>query len=44
MAQHEGSSRTSGLAENITGLLCYVLGWLTGIIFLLIHRWIHQPL
>jgi uncharacterized membrane protein len=29
---------TSGLAENVAGLLCYVLGWLTGIIFLLIDK------
>jgi len=27
-----------GLEENIAGLLCYVLGWLTGIIFLLIEK------
>ena len=26
---------TSGLTENVAGLLCYVLGWLTGIIFLI---------
>lgn len=31
--------RTStGLAENIAGLLCYVLGWITGLVFLLIER------
>jgi uncharacterized membrane protein len=29
---------TEAFAENIAGLLCYVLGWLTGIIFLLIDR------
>jgi uncharacterized membrane protein len=28
----------SGLTENVAGLLCYVLGWLTGIIFLLIDK------
>lgn len=28
----------SGLAENVAGLLCYLLGWLTGIIFLLIDK------
>ena len=32
------ASPTEGLAENIAGLLCYVLGWLTGIIFLLIDK------
>jgi uncharacterized membrane protein len=29
---------TDGLAENVAGLLCYVLGWVTGIIFLLIDK------
>lgn len=28
----------SGLQENVAGLLCYLLGWLTGIIFLLIDK------
>jgi uncharacterized membrane protein len=29
---------TTGLQENVAGLLCYLLGWLTGIIFLLIDK------
>ena len=29
---------STGLQENVAGLLCYVLGWLTGLIFLLIDR------
>ena len=29
---------TEGLAENIAGLLCYAVGWVTGIIFLLIDK------
>jgi uncharacterized membrane protein len=29
---------TAGLDENVAGLLSYVLGWLTGIIFLLIDK------
>src|SRR5260370_41101256 len=33
-----GSAPTGGLAENVAGLLCYVLGWITGIIFLLIDK------
>jgi uncharacterized membrane protein len=33
-----GASPTEGLQENVAGLLCYVLGWLTGIIFLLIDK------
>jgi uncharacterized membrane protein len=28
----------SGMSENVAGLLCYVLGWLTGIIFYLIDK------
>src|SRR5579859_5802952 len=28
----------SGLQENVAGLLCYAMGWLTGIIFLLIDK------
>jgi len=31
-------SAQPGMAENVAGLLCYVLGWLTGIIFLLIDK------
>src|SRR5271170_4797255 len=31
-------SGTTGLQENVAGLLCYLLGWLTGIIFLLIDK------
>ncbi len=27
-----------GLQENVAGLLCYLLGWLTGLIFLLIDK------
>ncbi len=29
---------TSGLEENVAGLLAYVLGWLTGIIFFVIDK------
>lgn len=28
----------TGLSENVAGLLCYVLGWVTGLIFLLIDK------
>ena len=28
---------STGLAENVAGLLCYVLGWVSGIVFLLIE-------
>lgn len=31
-------SGTSGIAENLAGLLCYVLGWVTGLIFFFIDK------
>lgn len=31
-------SGTSGMSENVAGLLCYALGWVTGLIFLLIDK------
>ncbi len=27
-----------GLEENVAGLLCYVLGWITGLVFILIEK------
>ena len=27
-----------GLEENIAGLLCYVVGWITGIVFLVLEK------
>jgi uncharacterized membrane protein len=41
-AQHSnpgsGAPATAGLADNVAGALCYSLGWLTGIIFLVIDK------
>lgn len=37
MAAPAGSG-TSGMAENVAGLLCYVLGWVTGLIFYFIDK------
>jgi uncharacterized membrane protein len=35
----DSSGKTStGLQPNVAGLLCYVLGWVTGIIFLLLEK------
>jgi uncharacterized membrane protein len=31
-------STQPGMSENVAGLLCYVLGWVTGIIFFLIDK------
>ncbi|MGD0842669.1 MAG: zinc-ribbon domain-containing protein [Candidatus Acidiferrales bacterium] len=39
--QHQGQGAPSGgtgLEENVAGALCYVLGWVTGIIFLIIDK------
>lgn len=32
------ASPTEGLQENVAGLLCYLFGWLSGLIFLLIDK------
>jgi uncharacterized membrane protein len=32
------ASGTTGMAENVAGLLCYVLGWITGLIFFFIDK------
>ena len=29
---------STGLSENVAGLLCYVLGWISGIVFLLLEK------
>lgn len=29
---------TEGIAENVAGLLCYIFGWISGLIFLLIDK------
>jgi len=29
---------STGLQQNVAGLLCYVLGWVTGIVFLLLEK------
>lgn len=35
---YAGQPVAGGMQENVAGLLCYILGWLTGIIFLLIDK------
>lgn len=32
------ASGTEGMAENVAGLLCYLFGWISGLIFLLIDK------
>ena len=29
---------STGLTENVAGLLCYILGWVSGVIFILIEQ------
>ena len=33
-----GVAAGTGMAENVAGLLCYVFGWITGLIFFLIDK------
>ena len=37
MSEAKGKTST-GLEQNVAGLLCYVLGWVTGIIFLMLEK------
>jgi len=37
MSEQQGKSST-GLEQNIAGLLCYLAAWITGIIFLVIEK------
>ena len=34
----ETKNTSTGLQENVAGLLCYVAGWVTGIIFLILEK------
>jgi uncharacterized membrane protein len=36
--QEPKKKSSTGLDENIAGLLCYVLGWITGLIFFLVEK------
>jgi len=38
VAAPAATSGTEGIDENIAGLLCYLVGWVTGLIFLLIDK------
>jgi uncharacterized membrane protein len=33
-----GNKTSTGLQENVAGLLCYVLGWVTGVVFLILEK------
>ena len=32
------ATQQTGMAENVAGLLCYVLGWVTGLVFFLLDK------
>jgi len=34
----EAAKSSTGMAPNVAGLLCYLAGWLTGLIFFLIEK------
>ncbi|MDD5127695.1 MAG: DUF4870 domain-containing protein, partial [Dehalococcoidales bacterium] len=34
----EAGKTSTGLSQNMAGLLCYVLGWISGIIFLILEK------
>jgi len=36
--QPAGAGTSTGLSPNVAGLLCYVAGWITGIIFLVLEK------
>ena len=38
MSEQQGNKTSTGLQQNTAGLLCYVLGWVTGIIFLILEK------
>jgi uncharacterized membrane protein len=38
VAAPAADSATASIEENVAGLLCYILGWLSGLIFLLIDK------
>jgi uncharacterized membrane protein len=38
MSEQPVKKTSSGLQENVAGLLCYLVGWITGIIFLVIEK------
>ena len=38
MSENRGTGTTTGIAENVAALLCYLLGWVTGIVFLVVEK------
>ena len=38
MSEQKGNKTSMGLEENVAGLLCYVLTWVTGIVFFILEK------
>ena len=38
MEENKSTKTALGLNENVEALLCYVLGWVTGLVFLLLEK------
>jgi uncharacterized membrane protein len=38
MGETEANKTSSGIQQNVAGLLCYLVGWVTGIIFLITEK------
>lgn len=38
MSEQPTNKTSTGLQENVAGLLCYLGGWITGIVFFLIEK------
>jgi uncharacterized membrane protein len=38
MGEQDVTKTDTGLQQNVAGLLCYLLGWITGIIFLILEK------
>jgi len=38
MEENKSTKTALGLNENVEALLCYVLGWVTGVVFLLLEE------
>jgi len=38
MAENQGGKTSTGLQPNVAGLLCYLFGWVTGLVFLILEK------
>ena len=38
MNEQQGNKTSTGMQQNVAGLLCYILTWVTGIVFAIIEK------